>query len=189
MQKRATGDNIILIGMPAVGKSTVGVLLAKRTGYGFVDTDLLIQSGERQRLHQIIAADGLTAFCDLEASYVQQLEARRTIVATGGSVVYREHAMAYLHTLGLIAFLDIELPELKQRLMDLAKRGVVCTPGQTIDDLYAERQPLYRKYADITIPCTALQPETVVAALISAVQNASSFSAIQIGTGTPHDRM
>jgi shikimate kinase len=175
MGKRAAGDNIILIGMPAVGKSTVGVLLAKRTGYGFVDTDLLIQSGEQRQLHQIIEANGLTAFCDLEASYIRRLEARRTIIATGGSVVYRKEAMAYLRTLGRIVFLDIELPELKRRLMDLAKRGVVCTPGQTIDDLYVERQPLYRKYADTTVSCTALLPEAVVAALISVIESAPHF--------------
>ena len=175
MKKKKTGDNIILIGMPAVGKSTVGVLLAKRLGYGFIDTDLVIQSGEQRRLHQIIDARGLTAFCDLEASYIQRLEARRTIIATGGSVVYRRQAMEYLGALGLIVFLDIQLPELKHRLLDLEKRGVVCTAGQTIDNLYAERQPLYRKHADTTVSCTAMQPEAVVAALMSVIETAASF--------------
>jgi shikimate kinase len=178
MENRASGDNIILIGMPAVGKSTVGVLLAKRMGFGYVDTDLVIQSGEQRRLHQIIETGGLAAFCDLEASYIRRIEAHRTVIATGGSVVYRKEAMAYLRNSGLIVFLDIGLPELKHRLLDLKKRGVVYAPGQTIDDLYAERQPLYRQYAHITVSCTALQPEAVVAALILAVKSASSFSLV-----------
>jgi shikimate kinase len=170
MEKKSTSDNIILIGMPAVGKSTVGVLLAKRLGYGFIDTDLVIQTGEQRHLHQIIDARGMAAFCDLEAFYIQQLEAHRTIIATGGSVVYRQQAMAYLNTLGKIVFLDIELAELKHRLVDMGKRGVVCAPDQTIDDLYVERRPLYKKYAEATVSCTTLTPEAVVAALMSAVK-------------------
>jgi shikimate kinase len=175
MENRTNGDNIILIGMPAVGKSTVGVLLAKRMGYGFIDTDLVIQSGEQRRLHQIIDARGMKAFCDLEASYIQRLEARRTVIATGGSVVYRHRAMAYLDNLGIIVFLDIEPTQLKHRLMDLEKRGVVFAPDQTIDDLYSERQPLYRKYSRATVSCTALQPEAVVAKLMSVIDAAASF--------------
>lgn len=175
-KKNATGDNIILIGMPAVGKSTVGVLLAKRMGYGFIDTDLTIQSGEQRRLHQIIEARGMAAFCDLEASYVQRLEAHRTVIATGGSVVYRRQAMAHLDNLGIIVFLDIEPGELKHRLVDLGQRGVICAPGQTIDDLYSERQPLYQKYAKATVSCSALTPEAVVTGLMSVVETDASFA-------------
>jgi shikimate kinase len=178
MKKKIKGDNIILIGMPAVGKSTVGVLLAKRLGYGFIDTDLMIQSGEQRRLHQIIETRGLTAFCDLEASYIRRLKARQTVIATGGSVVYRHQAMAYLDNLGITVFLDIEPAHLKHRLMDLEKRGVVLAPDQTIDDLYSERQPLYRKYSRATVSCTALQPEAVVAKLMSVIEATTSFAPV-----------
>jgi shikimate kinase len=175
MKEKKAGDNIILIGMPAVGKSTVGVLLAKRMGYGFIDTDLVIQSGEQRRLHQIIDARGMKAFCDLEASYIQRLKAQRTVIATGGSVVHRHQAMAYLDNLGIIVFLDIEPAQLKHRLMDLEERGVVFAPGQTIDDLYCERRPLYRKYSRATVSCKALPPEAVVAKLMSVIDAAASF--------------
>ncbi len=178
MKKKKTGDNIILIGMPAVGKSTVGVLLAKRMGYGFIDTDLTIQTGEQRRLHQIIDASGISAFCDLEASYVQRLEARRTVIATGGSVVYRHQTMVYLGNLGIIVFLDIELDQLKHRLVDMGKRGVVCSPGQTIDDLYAERRPLYQTYADAIVSCDALQPDAVAAKLTTVIETAASFAPV-----------
>ena len=175
MTKTITGDNIILIGMPAVGKSTVGVLLAKCMGYQFIDTDLVIQSGEQRRLHQIIADIGMNAFCDLEASYIQALDSRQSVIATGGSVVYRSQAMAHLNAMGLTIFLDIDLAELKYRLVDLGKRGVVCTPGQTIEALYAERQPLYAQYAHTTVNCTALRPDAVVTALQSTIATADSF--------------
>jgi shikimate kinase len=174
--EKMAGDNLILIGMPAVGKSTVGVLLAKRMGYGFIDTDLLIQSGERRKLHQLIGAYGLTEFCNLESAYIERIEARQSVIATGGSVVYRPAAMAHLNTLGTIIFLDIEPAALEERLEDLGKRGVVFAPGQSIADLYSERRPLYRKYAHATVHCTALDPEAAVAAIRSIVDDDPLFS-------------
>ncbi len=164
------GDNLILIGMPAVGKSTIGVLLAKRLGFAFLDTDLLIQTGEQAHLEQIIARLGLQGFCSLEARYIQQLSARRTVIATGGSVIYRQTAMVHLQALGRIVFLDIAPAPLIQRLNSLDARGVVYLPGQTIDMLYAERRPLYQGYARISIDCTHCTPEQVVAKIIAAVE-------------------
>ena len=157
--------NLILIGMPAVGKSTLGVLLAKRIGFAFIDTDLLIQTGEGLSLKRIIHDLGTEGFCDLEAKYVGQLSTQHTVIATGGSVVYRPHAMSHLSEIGTIIFLEIQLAPLKQRLKQLDQRGVVRTPGQTIDHLFQERTPLYRQYAQITIDCSNSTPEELVSRL------------------------
>lgn len=163
-------NNIILIGMPAVGKSTVGVLLAKQIGYAFIDTDLLIQTGENRYLKQIIEDGGREAFCDIEAMYVKKMFAQRSVIATGGSVVYRRRAMAHLQTLGNIVFLDIGLAHLKKRLGNLGARGVVHPPGQSIDALYAERRPLYQHFAQATVACANLSPQQVVQAVVSATE-------------------
>jgi shikimate kinase len=170
MKNGSPGDNLILIGMPAAGKSTIGVILAKRLGMAFVDTDLLIQTGEQARLEQIIVQRGLQSFCDLEARYIQKLACRRTVIATGGSVIYRQQAMAHLQGLGKVLFLDIALDPLIERLSSLDARGVVHLPGQTIDGLYAERHPLYLKYAHMTIDCTCCTPEQIVGKIMERVQ-------------------
>lgn len=162
------GNNLILIGMPAVGKSTVGVLLAKRMGFAFVDTDLLIQTGEQARLEQIIAKIGLEPFCDLEARYIQSLSTGRTVIATGGSVIYRRQAMAHLKVLGNVVFLDIAPAPLIERLNSPDARGVVHLPGQTIDMLYSQRRPLYQQYAHMTIDCTHCTPEQVAGKIVAA---------------------
>lgn len=168
------GDNLSLIGMPGAGKSTVGVLLAKRMGYAFLDTDLLIQTGEGRYLQQIIQDRGTGSFCDLEAAYIMKLRARRTVIATGGSVVYRPEAMAHLKSLGLLIFLDIELDALLKRLGDLDARGVVLGPGQTIKGLYEERHPLYCRYGQLRLGCTGCTPEQMVNRIVSALpQNLS----------------
>lgn len=155
-------NNLVLIGMPAVGKSTLGVLLAKRIGFAFIDTDLLIQTGEGLSLRRIIHDLGTNGFCDLEAKYVQQLSTRHTVIATGGSVVYRPQAMSHLSEIGTIIFMEIQLASLKQRLSQLDQRGVVRTPGQTIEHLFQERHPLYRQYAEITVDCSNSTPEELV---------------------------
>jgi shikimate kinase len=167
---RSEKNNIILIGMPGAGKSTVGVLLAKRLGLDFLDTDLLIQTGEGRFLQQLIQERGVQAFCDLECSYVGSLAVRRTVIATGGSVVYRPRAMQNLDKLGTILFLDIEEAALIRRLADLDERGVVRLPGQTIAAIYAERQPLYRRYAEIAVDTTRRTPEQVVQAICTALR-------------------
>ena len=145
-------DNIILIGMPASGKSTVGVILAKLLGYDFIDTDLLIQHREGRRLSRIIEDRGIDGFLDAEAAACLSLDARHSVIATGGSVVYSETAMAHLKDLGCIVYLEVDYDALTRRLHDIHDRGVVLRPGQTLHQLYLERVPLYRRYADLTVP-------------------------------------
>ena len=162
-------NNIILIGMPAVGKSTVGVLLAKQLAYAFIDTDLLIQTGEKRRLQPIIQEMGMALFCDLEAAYIKKLAARHSVIATGGSVVYRPEAMAHLEGMGTIFFLDIEPDPLKMRLGDLDARGVIRPAGQSIDALYEERRPLYQRFAQRTVNCSNLSPVALLEALLAII--------------------
>jgi shikimate kinase len=157
--------NIILIGMPAVGKSTVGVLLAKQLGLGFMDTDLLIQTGENRYLRDIIATQGMEGFCALEERYLLEVRAKRYVIATGGSVVYSPAAMAHLGSLGTIVYLQVSLVALEARLANITDRGVVHAPGQTIADLYRQRTPLYDRYARVTVNCDSLDPDQTVEAI------------------------
>ena len=154
--------NIVLIGMPGVGKSTVGVLLAKRVGYSFIDTDIYIQTHEGKSLQALIRQHGTSGFCDIEARYMQSITLTAHVLATGGSVVYRPMAMGHFKATGVVVHLDIELDRLKKRLDDLDARGVVIAPGLTLDALYAERQALYQKYADVAVKTDGLTPEQVV---------------------------
>lgn len=157
--------NIILIGMPGAGKSTVGVLLAKRLGYQFVDTDLLLQTQQQCRLQQIIARVGLNAFKDIEADVLCNLETSHSVVATGGSAVYSGRAMARLKKLGQLVFIDIPLEELLERVNDMDNRGLVIGPDETYEHLYAERQPLYKKYAEVTISGGGMTVEAVASVI------------------------
>lgn len=161
--------NIILIGMPGAGKSTVGVLLAKRLGYHFVDTDLLLQTRQQCRLQQIIARVGLDAFKELEADVLCSLKTSHSVVATGGSAVYSERAMARLKKLGQLVFIDIPLGELLDRVNDINSRGLVIGPNETYEHLYDERQPLYKNYAEITIPGGGMTVEAIAAAVEKSV--------------------
>jgi len=161
--------NIILIGMPGAGKSTVGVLLAKRLGYNFVDTDLILQSQQQTRLQQIIAAVGLDEFKRIEEDVCCQLQSTHSVIATGGSVVYSEQAMGHLGKLGQLVFIDIPLPELLERVHDMDSRGLVIGPGESYENLYKERQPLYKKYAEINIQGGGLTVEEVAAAIEAKV--------------------
>jgi shikimate kinase len=158
-------DNIILIGMPGAGKSSIGVLLAKRLGYQFVDTDLLIQGEAHSRLQQIIAHHGLAAFRELEERVVCKLAPHRTVVATGGSVVYSEAGMARLRQIGRLVWLDVPLDELQRRVRNMDSRGLVIDPGESFADLYARRAPLYRQHAELTIPCGGRSQEEVAASI------------------------
>lgn len=143
--------NIILIGMPASGKSTVGVILAKLLGYDFIDTDLLIQRRTGLRLSEIIRSQGLEAFLAAEEASCLALRAEHSVIATGGSVIYSDAAMRHLKGLGTVVYLSVDFNTLQSRLHDVQGRGVVLRPGQSLADLYAERVPLYRNYADITV--------------------------------------
>lgn len=162
--------NIVLIGMPGVGKSTVGVLLAKVLAREFLDTDVCLQGCERRRLQEIIDRDGLAAFLRIEERHVLELQCRRTVIATGGSVVYSDRAMRHLRGNGVIVFLDLPIGDLKRRLANLATRGVVMAAGQTLEGLWAERLPLYRRHADVTVACAGLTHEGVVDAVARALR-------------------
>ena len=143
--------SIILIGMPSSGKSTLGVLLAKSLGYRFVDSDLLIQEKTGKLLHEIIAEKGNEGFIRLENEVNQQITDENAVIATGGSVIYGEEAMAHLKTLGKVVYLKIPYDEMCRRLGDFSHRGVVMRQGNTLEEMYAERVPLYEKYADLTV--------------------------------------
>lgn len=146
-------DNVILIGMPGAGKSTVGVLLAKRLGYRFVDTDLLIQEKENKRLFEILRDDGNEYFAATENNIVASLKAEKSVIATGGSVVFGSNAMENLKSLGKVVYLRVPLAELEKRVNNFETRGILMKSGQTFEDIFAERTPLYEKYADLTIDC------------------------------------
>jgi len=154
--------NVVLIGMPAVCKSTIGVLLAKATSRDFIDTDVFIQAQEGRSLQDIINRQGLEAFCRIEEHHVLSLSCQGKVIATGGSVVYSEPAMSHLRSCGLVIYLDLDLPAIKKRLTNLDSRGLVMAPGKTLDLLYEERLPLYRKYADVTIGCAGKTHEGIV---------------------------
>jgi shikimate kinase len=170
MPEVSADPNIILIGMPGVGKSTVGVLLAKALSQGFLDTDIHIQSWECRRLQDILDNEGRDAFLSIEERYVLSLECTGMVIATGGSVPYSPHVMDYLKSSGVVVHLDLSFAALAKRINNLPTRGVVMAAGQTLESLYEERQPLYRQYADLTIDCQGLNHEEVVAAVLAALE-------------------
>mgnify|MGYP006345414651 FL=1 len=163
-------DNIVLIGMPGVGKSTVGVILAKVMGYQFIDADLVIQQQEGRLLHEIIEKEGTEGFIQVENRVNASLSASHAIIATGGSVVYGKEAMEHLREIGTVVYLEVSFPVLEKRLADIKGRGVVLKEGQNLYDLYLERTPLYESYADIRIAETGLDIEQTVEQIVSQLQ-------------------
>ncbi len=145
-------NNIILIGMPGSGKTTIGTELAEVIGYGYIDSDSVIVAREGKRLNEIIAEVGREAFLDIEAKVNSELCADRCVIATGGSVIYRDYAMQKLKEMGKIVYLKLSYEVIESRLGDLKKRGVALKEGFTLKDLYDERTPLYEKYADVAVP-------------------------------------
>ncbi len=143
-------DNIVLIGMPGCGKSTIGVVLAKVLGNRFIDSDLLIQEREGRLLSEILEAGGPERFNLIENEVISSIRAERSVIATGGSAVYGEEAMAHLRDIGTVIYIKLPLEELENRLGDLVERGISMKAGQTLKDLYEERTPLYEKYAHLT---------------------------------------
>lgn len=143
--------NIVLIGMPGVGKSTAGVVLAKVLGYEFIDADLIIQQQEGKLLREIIAEVGTDGFIEVENRVNSQIEVEKSVIATGGSVVYGKEAMLHLKEIGTVVYLKVSYDILEKRLHDIKGRGVVLKDGQDLRGLYEERVPLYEKYADITV--------------------------------------
>ncbi len=160
--------NIILIGMPGVGKSTIGVILAKVLGYQFVDSDLVIQKEEGKLLKEIIAEVGPEGFIEVENRINASLDVTNSIVATGGSVVYGKEAMEHLREIGTVVYLALPFEEINKRLSDIKGRGVVLKAGQTLKDLYEERTVLYEKYADVRIDETGLNVEETINAILES---------------------
>ena len=155
-------DNVVLIGMPGAGKSTVGVVLAKRLGYSFVDSDLVIQERYGKLLHELIEERGVEGFWKLENDVNASLKLHRSVIATGGSAVYGAEAMEHLREIGTVLYLKLPYEEIEERLGDLNARGVTLRPGQTLRDLYEERIPLYEKYAHKVMECQGKQLRELV---------------------------
>ena len=145
-------DNIILIGMPGSGKSTVGVVLAKALGLRFLDVDLLIQEREGALLQQLIDTQGVERFLDLERDVICSLDCRATVVAPAGSCGCREETLAHMRALGTVVYLELSLEDVTKRIRNLSSRGIALSPGQTLADVYQYRAPLYERCAHITVP-------------------------------------
>ena len=163
-------DNIVLIGMPGTGKSTVGQALAARLDYGFVDVDDLIVEAAGKTLPEILRQDGLETFYKIENQVGRELEWTHTVIATGGSVVYGEEAMKHLGEISVIVYLRLSYKAVKSRLHDVKGRGVVLRDGQTLHDLYVEREGLYEKYADVTIEEDGLNVEETLEKTLQALE-------------------
>ncbi len=162
-------QNLVLIGMPGSGKSTVGVLLAKRLGMGFVDTDLLIQEQAGRTLQDIVDQDGYQALRQIEEQVLLALDVQHQIISTGGSAVYSAAAMAHLKSTGLVVFLDITLSEVKKRIGDFSARGISRRPDQSLQDVYEERLSLYQQYADVRVRGDGLNQESVCQRVVDAI--------------------
>lgn len=162
-------SNVVLIGMPGAGKSTVGVLLAKRLALGFLDTDLLIQSHAGRSLQAIVNREGHEALRAVEAQVLRQLDARDHVIATGGSAVYSDAAMAALRASGVIVHLHVDWPVIERRVTNLESRGIAKAGDQTLRDVYDEREPLYQRHAEITVDCSALDQEQAADAVVRAL--------------------
>jgi shikimate kinase len=159
--------------MPASGKSTVGVILAKVIGYDFIDSDILIQREEGMRLAEIIEEKGIDGFIEVENRVNASLQASRSVIATGGSAVYGEEAMMHLREIGAIIYLQVDFDVIQRRLRNIRQRGVVLRKGQTLRDLYEERCELYEKYADLIVREGSGEIEEVVARNIRTVRAGS----------------
>ena len=163
-------DNIVLIGMPWSGKSTVGVLLAKSLQWNFIDTDLLIQSDTGKSLQQIIDEQGVEKFQQIEEQYVLSIHPEKCVIATGGSVIYSYNAMEHLKKLGIIVYLQYPFEEINRRAKSVEERGLVRTKDQSLFDLYQERTPLYEQWAEISIKCNQQNHEQVVENIINSLK-------------------
>ncbi|NVO67321.1 shikimate kinase [Methanofollis tationis] len=161
--------NIVLIGMPGAGKSTVGVVLAKSLGMRFIDTDILIQERTGRMLQEILDRDGPDAFGRIEEETVLSLHAEHAVIATGGSVVCSEAAMAHLKAGGVVVYLEISYDEMERRLKNITTRGIVLLPGQSLREMYDDRVPLYERYADLTVASSGGDLESVVGKVMGAV--------------------
>ena len=162
--------NIILIGMPGSGKSTIGVVLAKTLASFFIDTDLIIQVQRKNTLQRLIDDDGLESFRLYEEDALLAVDGTDTVVATGGSAVFCEKGMAHLKENGVCVYLKLPLEDIKKRLANIKTRGIAMSKGETIDDVYAERIPLYERYADVTVECHGKNVEEIVEIIAKTVE-------------------
>lgn len=172
-------DNIILIGMPGSGKSTVGVVLAKALGLRFLDVDLLIQEREGALLQELIDSRGVERFLDLERDAILSLNCRGTVVAPGGSCVCREESIAHMRGLGTVVYLRLSLEDVAKRIRNLSSRGIALQPGQTLADVYQYRAPLYERCAHITVPIRGQSLGETVDAVRKALAACESQSRIE----------
>lgn len=166
-------SNIILIGMPGAGKSTVGVILAKRTSRDFLDTDLLIQTAQGRSLQEIVDTDGYLALRKIEEEALLGLSLHHHVIATGGSAAYSDAAMSYLKSKGVVVFLNVDIPTLRARLHDFDTRGIAKRPDQSFAELFEERFTLYTKYADVIIECGKLTQEEVSRRIVEELNRES----------------
>lgn len=165
-----TKPNITLIGMPGVGKSTIGVILAKIIGYEFVDSDIVIQKQEGRLLKEIIADVGNQGFLAIENCVHAEMDVTNSIISPGGSICYCRQGMEHLREISTVVYLKLDYPKLKRRLGNLTARGVVLKNGQNLYDLYKERTPLYEKYAHVVIDETNLNVEKTIKAVMDALE-------------------
>lgn len=162
--------NLIFIGMPAVGKSTVGIVVAKRLGMRFIDTDLLIQEQEGKLLREIIAEEGEEGFLKIENQVNASVKAKNAVISPGGSVIYCREAMKHYKKIGIVVYLKASYPTIKRRIRNPKKRGVVLREGQSLKDLYYERVPYFEKYADITVCEDGCRIEDTIGNVLRAVK-------------------
>ncbi|NIA05144.1 MAG: AAA family ATPase [Proteobacteria bacterium] len=167
-------SNIILIGMAGSGKSTIGSLLARKLSYRFVDTDTLIEQAQNRTLQEIIDILGPMGFRRLEEQVLLRVNLKDHVIATGGSSIYSHAGMMHLKKNGLVILLDVALPVLEARLHNLNTRGLVKSPDQSFADLFAERRPLYKKYADRTVACFDMGKEEICERIIEMLNNPES---------------
>lgn len=164
-------SNIVLVGMPGSGKSTVGVVLAKLLARAFIDTDLLIQSSQQRSLQDIVDHDGYLTLRRIEEEILLSIALENHVIATGGSAVYSARAMKHLAATGVVVYLDVDLATLEKRIHNLATRGLARRPGQSLEALFAEREALYRQVADVTVQCSGLTQEEVCARIMEQVEH------------------
>ena len=162
-------SNLTLIGMPGAGKSTIGIILAKNLSLGFIDTDVLIQINQGKSLQQILDESGHLALRAIEEEEICKLNVNRHVIATGGSAAYSERAMAHLGSMSTIIFLEVSFEEITRRIRNFETRGIAKGPHQTFQDLFVERQILYRRYAQLTIPCDGIDQEEVALRIASLI--------------------
>lgn len=160
---------VVFIGMAGAGKTTVGRMVADALGWAFADSDHIIEAAYGAPLQDIADAMSKDAFIDVEAEIVQSLRLQRTVLATGGSVIYRAETMAHLASLGPVVYLDVPMSDILERIARNPDRGLAIAPGQTVEDLFREREELYRRYAGVSVPSIGMTPGETACAVLKAL--------------------